>query len=145
MADPYMERFQEGYSKIQGGQIMRVKNIKVAIKGENELLNEVKEVWGKLEKGEKIKKHEAIYFESLDAMRRILTGERLRMLKVIKKDHPASIYELSKMLKRDVKNTFDDVQFLAEAGLIELKKTKDVREKTTPRVNYDKILLEISV
>jgi len=124
---------------------MRVKNIKVAIKGENELLNEVKEVWGKLEKGEKIKKHEAIYFESLDAMRRILTGERLRMLKVIKKDHPASIYELSKMLKRDVKNTFDDVQFLAEAGLIELKKTKDVREKTTPRVNYDKILLEISV
>jgi len=124
---------------------MRVKNIKVAIKGENELLNEVKEVWGKLEKGEKIKKHEAIYFESLDAMRRILTEERLRMLKVIKKDHPASIYELSKMLKRDVKNTFDDVQFLAEAGLIELKKTKDVREKTTPRVNYDKILLEISV
>ena len=66
---------------------MRVKNIKVAIKGENELLNEVKEVWGKLEKGEKIKKHEAIYFESLDAMRRILTEERLRMLKVIKKDH----------------------------------------------------------
>jgi predicted transcriptional regulator len=140
-----MERFQEAYSKIQGGQIMRVKNIKVAIKGENELLNEVKEVWGKLEKGEKIKKHEAIYFESLDAMRRILTEERLRMLKVIKKDHPASIYELSKMLKRDVKNTFDDVQFLAEAGLVELKKTKDVREKTTPRVNYDKILLEISV
>jgi predicted transcriptional regulator len=124
---------------------MRVKNIKVAIKGENELLNEVKEVWGKLEKGEKIKKHEAIYFESLDAMRRILTEERLRMLKVIKKDHPASIYKLSKMLKRDVKNTFDDVQFLAEAGLVELKKTKDVREKTTPRVNYDKILLEISV
>jgi predicted transcriptional regulator len=124
---------------------MRVKNIKVAIKGENELLNEVKEVWGKLEKGEKIKKHEAIYFESLDAMRRILTEERLRILKVIKKDHPASIYELSKMLKRDVKNTFDDVQFLAQAGLVELKKTKDVREKTTPRVNYDKILLEISV
>jgi predicted transcriptional regulator len=140
-----MERFQEGYSKIQGGQIMRVKNIKVAIKGENELLNEVKEVWGKLEKGEKIKKHEAIYFESLDAMRRILTEERLRMLKVIKKDHPASIYELSKMLKRDVKNTFDDVQFLVQAGLVELKKTKDVREKTTPTVNYDKILLEISV
>lgn len=124
---------------------MKVKNIKVAIKGENELLNEVKKVWGKLEKGEKIKKHEAIYFESLDAMRRILTEERLRMLKVIKKDHPASIYELSKMLKRDVKNTFDDVQFLVQAGLVELKKTKDVREKTTPRVNYDKILLEISV
>ena len=124
---------------------MKVKNIRVAIKSENELFDEVKEVWGKLEGGEKVKKHEAIYFESLDAMRRVLTEERLRILKVIRKEHPASIYELAKILKRDLKNTFNDVQFLFQAGLVDLKKTKDVREKTTPLVNYDKILLEISV
>ena len=124
---------------------MKVKNIRVAIKSENELFDEVKEVWGKLEGGEKVKKHEAIYFESLDAMRRVLTEERLRILKVIRKEHPASIYALAKILKRDLKNTFNDVQFLFQAGLVDLKKTKDVREKTTPLVNYDKILLEISV
>jgi predicted transcriptional regulator len=124
---------------------MRVKNIKIAIKGEKELFDEVKEVWRKLERGEKVKKHEAIYFESLDAMRKVLTEERLRIVKIIKKEHPASIYALAKILGRDVKNTFDDIQFLAEAGLVELRKTKDVREKTTPEVNYDKILLEISV
>jgi len=124
---------------------MRVKNIKIAIKGEKELFNEVKEVWGNIERGEKVKKHEAVYFESLEAMRKVLTEERLRIVKVIKKEHPTSIYELAKILRRDVKNTFDDVQFLAQAGLVELKKTKDVREKTTPEVNYDKILLEISV
>jgi len=124
---------------------MRVKNIKIAIKGEKELFNEVKEVWGNIERGEKVKKHEAVYFESLEAMRKVLTEERLRIVKVIKKEHPTSIYELAKILGRDVKNTFDDVQFLAQAGLVELRKTKDVREKTTPEVNYDKILLEISV
>jgi predicted transcriptional regulator len=124
---------------------MKVKNIRMAIKSENELFDEVKEVWRKLEGGEKVKKHEAIYFESLDAMRRVLTEERLRILKVIRKEHPASIYELAKILKRDLKNTFNDVQFLVQAGLVDLKKTKDVREKTTPLVNYDKILLEISV
>jgi predicted transcriptional regulator len=124
---------------------MRVKNIKIAIKGEKELFDEVKDVWRKLERGEKVKKHEAIYFESLDAMRKVLTEERLRIVKIIKKEHPASIYALAKILGRDVKNTFDDIQFLAEAGLVELRKTKDVREKTTPEVNYDKILLEISV
>jgi predicted transcriptional regulator len=124
---------------------MRVKNIKIAVKGEKELFNEVKEVWGNIERGEKVKKHEAVYFESLEAMRKVLTEERLRIVKVIKKEHPTSIYELAKILRRDVKNTFDDVQFLAQAGLVELKKTKDVREKTTPEVNYDKILLEISV
>lgn len=92
-----------------------------------------------------MKKHEGVSFESFEAMRKVLTEERLRVLKTIKKEHPQSIYELAKLLHRDIKNTFNDVRFLAEAGLIELKKTKDGREKTTPSVNYDKILLEIPV
>jgi predicted transcriptional regulator len=106
---------------------MKVRNIKISIKSEEELFNEVNDAWKKLEKGEKTKKHEGISFESFEAMRKVLTEERLRILKVIKKDHPQSIYDL------------------AQAGLIELKKTKDGREKTTPIVNYDKILLEIPV
>jgi len=124
---------------------MRVKNIRIAIKGEGELFDEVNKIWGKLQRNQKVKKHEAIYFDNLDAMRKVLTEERLRIVKTIKKEHPTSIYELAKLLKRDVKNTFDDVQFLAQAGLVELSKTKEVREKTTPKVNYDKILLEITV
>ncbi len=124
---------------------MKIKNIRIAIRGEKELFEEVKEVWGKLERGEKVKKHQAIYFESLDAMRKVLTEERLKIVKAIRKNHPASIYELAKILRRDVKNTFDDVQFLAQAGLVELKKTKDIRERTALKVDYDKIVLEISV
>ena len=124
---------------------MKVKNIKIAIKSDKELFNEIKEVWNKLEKGEKVKKHEGISFANLDVMRKVLTEERLRILKTIKKDHPSSIYELAKILKRDIKNTFDDVQYLAEVGLVELKKSKVGREKITPLVNYDKILLEIPV
>ena len=124
---------------------MKIKNIRIAIRGEKELFEEVKEVWGKLERGEKVKKHQAIYFEGLDVMRKVLTEERLKIVKAIRKNHPASIYELAKILRRDVKNTFDDVQFLAQAGLVELKKTKDIREKTTPKVDYDKIVLEITV
>ena len=124
---------------------MRVRNIKISIKSDKELSGEVKDVWKKLEKGEKVRKHEGISFESLEAMRKVLTEERLRILKTIKKDHPSSIYELAKILHRDIKNTFDDVQFLAEMGLVELKKIKDGREKTTPTVSYDKIMLEIPV
>jgi predicted transcriptional regulator len=97
------------------------------------------------EKGEKVKKQEAVYFENLDAMRKVFTEERLRIVKTIKKEHPSSIYELAKILGRDVKNTFDDVQFLAQAGLVELRKIKKGREKTTPMVKYDKIFLEIEV
>jgi len=128
-----------------GRQTMKVKNIKVAIKSDEDIFKEVKDVVEKIERGEKVKKHEGISFDSIDAMRKVLTEERLKVLRVIKKEHPESIYELAKKLNRDIKNTFNDVQFLAEAGLLELKKTKDGREKTTPLVNYDKIMLEIPV
>ena len=114
---------------------MKVKNIKIAIKSDKELFNEIKEVWNKLEKGEKVKKHEGISFANLDVMRKVLTEERLRILKVIKKEHPSSIYALAKILERDIKNTFDDVQYLAEVGLIELKKSKVGREKITPPIS----------
>jgi predicted transcriptional regulator len=124
---------------------MRVRDIRVSIKTKEDLFNEVKEVWGRLEREEKIKKHEGISFENIEAMRKILSEERLRILKTIKKEHPKSIYELAKLLNRDIKNTFNDVQFLAQIGLIELKKTKEGREKTIPKVNYDRILLEIPV
>ena len=124
---------------------MKVKNIKIEIKSGDELFREVKDVWEKTEKGETLKKREGIYFENLAAMRKVLTENRLKILKTIRKEHPSSIYELAKLLKRDVKNTFDDIHFLAEIGLVELKKTKEGRERNTPFVNYEKILLEIPV
>jgi predicted transcriptional regulator len=124
---------------------MKVKNITVRIQSLKEVLDEAKEVMKKLERGKKVEKHEGISFESLEVMRKVLTEERLKILRTIRKEHPASIYELAKILGRDRKNTFDDVQYLAQVGLIDLKKTKDGREKTTPRVNYERIMLEIPV
>jgi len=124
---------------------MRVRDVRISIKSKEDLFNEIKEVWKKVEKGEKVKKHEGISFENIEAMRKILSEERLRLLKTIKKEHPKSIYELAKFLNRDIKNTFDDVQFLAKMGLIELEKTKERRKKTIPKVTYDRILLEIPV
>jgi predicted transcriptional regulator len=130
---------------MEEGKTMKVRNIKIAIKSDEEIFKEVKEVMEKIECGERVKKHEGISFDSIDSMRKVLTEERLRVLRTVKKEQPASVYELAKSLKRDIKNTFNDVQFLARAGLLELKKTKAGREKTTPLVNYDKISLEIPI
>jgi predicted transcriptional regulator len=130
---------------MEGRQKMKVKNIKIAIKSDEEILKEIKEVVKKIESGEKVKKREGVSFDSIDSMRKVLTEERLRILRTVRKERPASVYELAKKLKRDIKNTFNDVQFLAQAGLLEIKKTKVGREKNTPLVNYDKILLEIPV
>lgn len=126
---------------------MKVKNVIIGIKSIEEALSNAKNVMERLERGEKVKKRKAgIYFENLEVMRKAITHERLKILKAIKEKHPASIYELSKALNRNLKNVSDDVHYLAELGLIELEKGKsNGRKKTTPIVNYDKILLEIPV
>lgn len=126
---------------------MRVKNVLIGIKSVEDVLNDAKNVMKRLECGDKVKKKKpGIYFENLEVMRKAITHERMKTLKVIKDRHPQSIYELAKLLERNLKNVSDDVHYLAELGLIELEKGKsNGREKTTPMVKYDKILLEIRV
>ena len=124
---------------------MKVKNIKVGIKSLEDSLNEFALTWKKLEKGEEVKKHEAIYFENIDALRSVLTDKRLEVLRAIRKHKPGSIYELAKILGRDLKNVNDDVKLLADLGFVKLEKIKTDRKRTVPTVDYGKITLEIGI
>lgn len=126
---------------------MKVKNVTIGIKSTEEMLNETKDIMKRLERGERVgRKRPGVYFENIATMRKAITEQRVRILKVIKERRPASIYELAKMLHRNLKNVSGDVHYLAELGLIELERAKtNGREKTVPQVHYDKILLEIPV
>ena len=62
----------------------KVKNIKIGIRTLKDAFKEAKEVMKRLSTGEKVKAHRALYFENLDAMRRVLTEKRLELLHVIK-------------------------------------------------------------
>lgn len=124
---------------------MKVKKMVIQIKSDKELFDEVKQVVSRLEKGQPVKKRTGLYFEDLDAMRKVLTVERLKVLRTIREKHPASIYALAKLLKRDVKNTHNDVSYLAQIGLVELKRKRSGRGNVAPAVNYGKISLEIPV
>ena len=124
---------------------MKVKNIKIAIKSTEAFLEEAKSTMQKITVGEKVSIKKGLYFENLDAMRKALTPKRLQLLHTIKEKRPQSVYELAKFVNRDLKNVTQDLAFLERLGLVGLKKTKDKRAKTTPSVEYDKILLEIAV
>ncbi len=60
---------------------MRVRDIKISIKSDEDIFKEVKGVWEKIEKGEKVKKHEGVSFESIDDMRKVLTEENTKNYK----------------------------------------------------------------
>lgn len=124
---------------------MKIKNVRLDIQSEEEFIAEAKEAMKVVAKGKAVKPQSVISFGSLKTMRKFITDERLRILKAIRKYRPDSIYALAKILHRDAKNVTDDVHYLAELGFIEIKKTKNGRQKTKPVVDYEKILMEIMV
>lgn len=124
---------------------MKVKKIDIGIKGLKESLNDFADTWKKIESGKKVKKEEGIYFNSIDTMRAVLTNKRLQILKVIRERKPESIYELAKILGRDIKNVNQDLKLLSDVGLVTLEKTETDKKRVVPHVDYAKILLEIPV
>ncbi len=76
----------------------------------------------------------------LSYLGKILSIERLRLLKAIKDHKPESIYQLAKVLNRAISNVQKDVSELAEYGIIELKKKRKKgqnRETVEPHYKWD--------
>ncbi|MBS3919121.1 MAG: ArsR family transcriptional regulator [Deltaproteobacteria bacterium] len=124
---------------------MKVKRIDIGIKRLKDSLRDFADTWKSVESGKKVRKEEGIYFESIDDMRSVLTNNRLAILRAIRENKPKSVYELSKMLGRNLKNVNEDLKLLAEIGLVTLETTKKDRKRITPHVDYAKITLEIAV
>lgn len=126
---------------------MRVKNVTIGIKRVRDVLDDAGEVMELLERGGKVTRRKpALYFENIDVMRKATTTERLRLLTVIKEQHPSSINELAKMLDRKPKPVSADVRTLSDLGLIEMAKGKaNAPHEIMPVVRYEKIRIEIAV
>lgn len=126
---------------------IKVKNIDIVIESDEEFFQRAQKVFSDLDKKKlpgKLK--ERLSFQNLDSFRKILTKQRLKVLHVIKHQHPKSIYELAKMTKRDLKNIRDDLAKLKELGLIEMIKEKEnKREPLIPITKYDKLQVSIEI
>jgi predicted transcriptional regulator len=123
---------------------LKVKEIKIIIRPPNDDFDEIANAFKKIEKGEDLK-DEKIVVESLDALRKILTPERLMLIHVIKTNMPESIYELAKILRRDEHSVTRDLEHLKLLGLVEFEENKDIRDKKKPIVTYDEIVISIPV
>lgn len=124
---------------------MKVKNIKLTIKERKGVLNEFAKTLAKARKGEKPVPHEELSFQNIDTLRKVLTEKRMELLHVIKQHAPESIYELAKIVNRDLKSVNTDITVLVDLGLISLEILKEERRKTKPRVEFDKLQVEIAI
>ena len=121
---------------------MKIKKIFVGVRPLDGTLKEAGEAFEHLTKGEAVQQKRAIYFASLKELRRVLTERRLEILKTIRDQKPASVYELAKMVDRDLKNVLQDISYLHELGIVAITKTG---VKKVPHFDYDRISIEVTV
>ena len=124
---------------------MRVRNIKIGLKDLRAALDEARDTMERIAAGKTAQKIRDVNFTSYEAMRKILTPRRLELLHVIKEKSPGSVYELARLLGRDLKNVNDDLAILTNIGLVELRGTTKGRKNVVPWVTVDKIQVEITV
>ena len=85
-------------------------------------------------------------FSDIKILRNILTNEKARILHTIKTDAPESIYQLAKILKRDLKSIRSDVKILERFGFIDfVSKKHGKRVSHTPKLAVDKMEFVLSI
>lgn len=121
---------------------MKAKIVKIGIRSVESAMDNFVKTSEAIKRGEKVKKESGVYFTSLEAFRKAITPQRLGLLRLVRESAPASLHELARLAHRNIKNVSDDVRYLAQVGLIDLREGD---KKVSARVSYDKILLEIAV
>ncbi|MDD2734212.1 MAG: hypothetical protein PHF56_09745 [Desulfuromonadaceae bacterium] len=93
---------------------------KIVIKGTNEFFSELEKDWTAIDRGEVVPGPiHRVYFESAEALSRVLTRQRSQLLRTLHANAGLSIRALATLLQRDYKNVYQDVKILEESGLIE--------------------------
>jgi predicted transcriptional regulator len=120
---------------------MKAKKVTVGIRSTEEVLTEAAATMKAVAAGRVVKpKRRRLFFTSPDALRRFLTPKRIDLIHLIRQHHPASIHELATLAQRDFKRVYEDVQALAETGLLELSQKEG--RKVTPHV-AEELRLEV--
>ena len=121
---------------------MKIRKIKIGFKDIGSYLDDFVKTGEALKRGELVHEVAGVYFTNIEAFRKAITPRRLELLNIIKAAKPNSINELALLARRNIKNVAEDMKFLAQVGLIEIK---EVRDRVVPQVNYDEINVRIDV
>ncbi len=122
---------------------MKVK--KIQIKSLEDSLKDFATAYRQVSQRKKVRKKGGVFFASIEAVRKVLTPNRIQLLKVIKRDKPSSLYELAKLIHRDLKNVSQDIAFLEDLGLVDLHKPKGGRNQRKPVLLSDRFSVEFAI
>ena len=121
-----------------------MKTKKIIIKSREEMHEEELVFARKLDRGEKVRSLRGEYFESLEAVRKFLTDNRLKLWRTIRK-RPNSISELAMMVGRHFADVHEDIGILVEVGLVDLRRPKGAKTRAKKPVSLaDQLRFEVA-
>ena len=91
---------------------------------------------------------EGVFFTSIEAARKLLTPNRLALLRAIRTERPGSMYALARRVRRDLKNVQQDLKLLESYGLVRLARSRGPgkgRRTKAPRALFREIALKIAI
>lgn len=122
------------------------KTLKIHIKSAGAALEDFRRTFKDVEAGRRVARREGVYFTSIEAARNLLTPSRLALLRAVRARRPGSIYELARVVDRDLKNVQDDLRLLETYGLIRMADaTRAKRRVRVPEAPFDEIELKIAI
>ena len=123
---------------------MKARKFKIRTQPLSQTLDEFEGSFNKMSrKGSKrsVKREDELVlgFESFEMLSKILTPERLKLIKTVRESKPASVSELARLLGRAQANVHKDVHFLAELGILTLRSSlkSGGRGKPAARPSFD--------
>jgi predicted transcriptional regulator len=82
---------------------------------------------------------------SVATAREMLTDERLRLLRAIRKEQPPSMAELARLVGRTAEAVKADLDVLARVGVVTLESPTTKSQVRAPRVGYDRVEIRMEL
>ncbi len=122
---------------------MKLKDVEFIVMSNKEFGEHLNQIFEKVGRGEigEDEPHKIIV-NSIKDVDKILTQERIRLLRVVGEKKPESISELARMLNRKESNVYNDVMYLEGMHLLELKEGSN-HVKKVPVIEYDTVHVTI--
>lgn len=120
---------------------MKLKILNLIISGRKQFMADAKDALFS-SKSSKENTH-AMYFDSEETIKRLLTANKLQILMAIARCAPESINQLAKILDREYPHVLKDCNTLETMGFIKYEKMKGARKQFIPKLVFDYDIIRI--
>ena len=119
----------------------------IRIKPVEEMLGDFRDTFKALQQGRRVAPRRGGYFTSTEAARNFITRGRVDLLRTIRRERPASVSELARIVDRNLKSVQTDLKILEKHGLVRFRPAGRLRPRASkaPEVPYREIALRIAI